>query len=219
MAYHQIIPFLRSSYRLIVPDLPGNGLSPPPAGREFLRFPELVDVVEALTAKVAPGGALVAGHSVGGWIAVKLAARCPDLIRGIALISPSGPALTIEEWSDFFRVVSMLQEDAAAANGLVRHLMRRALKAADGSNSLDELMRRTFHKPPAMLRLVVRDLCRIMRGPAVVQLLANLKPEDYVSEQEARRVRCPAILVWGERDRLIPEGCRTKAPSRSDHAH
>lgn len=185
-SFYPVIPYLRRGYRLIVPDLPGYGRSRPPAGREFLPFPEIVAVAEKLLARVAPRGAYVAGNSMGGWIAAKLAARRPDLVRGMALLNPGGPALRAEDWVDFARV--MMAEERGA---------------------IDEWLRRMFHRPPLALRLLGRDFRRIMRRPSVAQLMTSLQAEDFLSEEEAERVHSPAVLVWGERDRLIPDGCRS----------
>jgi pimeloyl-ACP methyl ester carboxylesterase len=185
MSFHSVIPQLRRAYRVIVPDLPGCGFSRPPKGREFLPFPELVDVAEKFVARIAPRGAYVVGNSMGGWITVKLASRRPDLVRGIALLNPGGPALRAEDWVDFARI--MMAEERGA---------------------VDEWLQRVFHKPPLMMRFFMSEVRRILRGPPVGQLIATLTAEDFLSEEEMAQVRCPAVLVWGERDRLIPEGCR-----------
>ncbi len=185
-SFHPVIAHLRRGYRVIVPDLPGYGSSRPPEGREFLAFSELVDVAEGFVARVAPRGAYLAGNSMGGWIAAKLAARRPDLVKGLALLNPGGPALRAEDWVDFARILM-----------------------AEERGALDEWWRRTFHRPPLAMRLLSRDLRRILRSPSVVQLMANLQAEDFLTAEELAQVRCPAVLVWGERDRLIPDGCRS----------
>jgi pimeloyl-ACP methyl ester carboxylesterase len=185
-SFYQLIPFLRRGYRLIVPDLPGHGWSRPPPGREFVSFPELVDVAERLVARVAPRGAYVAGNSMGGWIAAKLAARRPDLVRAMALLNPGGPALRAEDWVDFVRLIM-----------------------AEERGTMDEWLRRIFHRPPLAVRLLLSDFRRVMRGPPVSQLMARLTAEDFLSEEELAQVQSPAVLVWGEKDRLIPDGCRS----------
>jgi pimeloyl-ACP methyl ester carboxylesterase len=185
-SFHPVIGHLRRSYRVIVPDLPGYGWSRPPRGRAFLTFGEIVDVVEAFVAKVTPRGAYLAGNSMGGWLAAKLAARRPDLVRGLALLNPGGPALNAEDWVDFARVLSA--EDAGAVTQLVSRL---------------------FHRPPPVLRLVAKDLYRLLRAPPVMHLVATLQSDDFVSAAELGRVECPAVLIWGENDRLIPDGCRS----------
>lgn len=184
-SFHQVIPFLRRAYRVVVPDLPGCGSSPPPKGREFIGFAELVDAAEQFLAQVAPGGAYLAGNSMGGWIATKLASRRPDLVTGLALLNPGGPALRAEDWVDFARIIW-----------------------AEEKGTMDEWLRRMFHKPPLAMRLFMREFRRIMKGPSVSRLMASIEPGDFLSDAELEKVKSPAVLVWGEQDRLIPEGCK-----------
>jgi pimeloyl-ACP methyl ester carboxylesterase len=185
-SFYPVVPFLRRAYRVVVLDLPGCGASRPPRGRDFLGFSELVDVAEAFVAQVAPRGAYVAGNSMGGWIATKLAARRPDLVTGMALLNPGGPALRAEDWVDFARIIW-----------------------AEERGTTEEWLRRMFHRPPLYMRLFLREFRRVMKGPSVAQLMSSLKAEDFLSEAEVERVRSPAVLVWGEKDRLIPEGCKS----------
>ncbi len=185
-SFFPVIAPLRAGYRVVVPDLPGYGWSRPPPGRAFLTFSELLDVSEAFVAAVAPRGAYLAGNSMGGWIATKLAARRPDLARGIALLNPGGPALNAEDWVDFARLLS--GEDAEG----IRHFVSRL-----------------FHRPPLGSRFLERDLRRLMRAPSVLDFVGSLQAEDFLSEAELAAVECPSVLIWGENDRLIPEGCRS----------
>jgi pimeloyl-ACP methyl ester carboxylesterase len=185
-SFYPVIGPLRRGYRVIVPDLPGHGWSRPPRGRGHLSFGELLDVAEAFVARISPRGAYLAGNSMGGWIAAKLAARRPDLARGIALLNPGGPALNAEDWVDFGRVFS--SEDAASAR---------------------ELLAAIFHRPPLGAQLLSRDLRRLLRAPSVLALVGTLRAEDFLSEEELSQVDCPSVLIWGENDRLIPDGCRS----------
>jgi pimeloyl-ACP methyl ester carboxylesterase len=182
-SFYPVIPQLRRAYRVIVPDLPGNGWSTPPKGRKYLTFGEMVDVAERFVARVAPRGAYLAGNSMGGWIAAKIASRRPEVVRGLALLNPGGPALRTEDWDDFMRVLW-------------------------AEEHTDEWFARMFHRTPFGFRLFARDFKRIMNSPSVAQVVQGLRPEDFLSEEELRKVRCPSVLVWGERDRLIPEGCK-----------
>jgi pimeloyl-ACP methyl ester carboxylesterase len=184
-SFYPLIPRLTRGFRVIVPDLPGYGWSRPPRGRDHLSFPELLEAAEKFVQKVAPRGAYLVGNSMGGWIAAKLAASRPELVRGIALLNPGGPALRAEDWVDFARV--LYAEDRAV---------------------MGEYFSRLFHSPPLAIRLFTRDFQRIMRGPAVASLVASLAESDFIATEELSRVRCPSLLVWGESDRLIPQGCR-----------
>ena len=184
-SFYPLVPRLLRGFRVIVPDLPGYGWSRPPRGRDHLLFPELLEAAEKFVQKVAPRGAYLVGNSMGGWIAAKLASARPDLAHGLALLNPGGPALKAEDWVDFARV--LYAEDRAV---------------------MGEYFNRLFHSPPLALRLFTRDFQRIMLGPAVASLVASLAESDFVAAEELARVRCPSLLVWGESDRLIPEGCR-----------
>jgi pimeloyl-ACP methyl ester carboxylesterase len=185
VSFHQVISALREGYRVVVPDLPGNGLSRGPAGGAGLSFGELLAVCEAFVARVAPEGAYLVGNSMGGWIAAKLAARRPDLTRGIALLNPGGPGLNAEDWWDFGQLLF-----------------------AEAGTPIPELLARLFHRPPLVARVAGALVRRQLLAPSAQALVLSLTEGDFVSEAELSRVECPAVLVWGENDRLIPDGCR-----------
>jgi pimeloyl-ACP methyl ester carboxylesterase len=183
--FYPLIPRVRLGFRVVVPDLPGYGFSRPPRGRNFLPFRELLDAAEVFLEEVAPDGAYVAGNSMGGWLAAKLASRRPDLVRGLGLMNPGGPALQVEDWADFVRLL-----------------------VDERAESVGELMKRLFHRVPLGFSLLARDVRRLMRAPPVLELLSTLEPGDFLLPEDLERVRCPAVLLWGENDGLIPEGCR-----------
>lgn len=76
-----------TGYRRIYPDLPGMGRTPAP---ESIRSAD--DVLEVLLAfidgVVGDQPLLVAGHSVGGYYAEAIAARCREQVVGLALLCP-----------------------------------------------------------------------------------------------------------------------------------
>ncbi|MGE5594860.1 MAG: alpha/beta fold hydrolase [Hyphomicrobiales bacterium] len=78
------VPALAESYRVIVPDLRGHGRSSiPEDGYTVPRFAD--DLAELLTAlKATP--AVVAGHSLGGAIAVALGTRHPEAVRAVVSV-------------------------------------------------------------------------------------------------------------------------------------
>ncbi|MER3411507.1 MAG: alpha/beta hydrolase, partial [Thermoleophilia bacterium] len=64
------------------PDLPGHGGSAPLPGASL---PALAEVVGALAEEEGMLPAVVVGHSLGGVVALWLAAQRPDRVRGIVL--------------------------------------------------------------------------------------------------------------------------------------
>ncbi len=82
----------RRRIRVLAVDLPGHGGSArPPRGT---RMNDFAAVAAAVVAAEARGPALVAGHSFGGLVAVRLAQARPELVRGLLLVAPAGIATT-----------------------------------------------------------------------------------------------------------------------------
>ena len=72
---------LGDTYRVIALDLPGHGVL---AGRPFT-LTDAADEVARTIAEAAGGRAVVVGLSLGGYVAMDLAARRPEVIRGLVL--------------------------------------------------------------------------------------------------------------------------------------
>ena len=76
-------PHLRDRHRLIVPDLPGHGTR---AGEDYASHDEAVSsLAELLETETAP--VCVVGFSLGAQLAVLLAARRPDLVSRVVVVS------------------------------------------------------------------------------------------------------------------------------------
>lgn len=71
----------------IVLDLPGHGRSDRPREYDY-SLESLADAVAAAIRAVAPGAVDLVSHSLGGTIAIVLAARHPDLVRRSVLVEP-----------------------------------------------------------------------------------------------------------------------------------
>jgi pimeloyl-ACP methyl ester carboxylesterase len=76
---------LSNEYRAIAPDLPGHGSL---AGQPFT-FASAVESLAALIRTEAEGRALVVGLSLGGYVAIDLAAKHPGLVSGLVLTGSS----------------------------------------------------------------------------------------------------------------------------------
>jgi pimeloyl-ACP methyl ester carboxylesterase len=80
---------LAPTFTVITPDLPGHGGSEKPPVTMW-HLSELTDWVAQMIVDFGLDHPLVAGHSLGGGIAVDLAARYPHLVGGIVLLAPTG---------------------------------------------------------------------------------------------------------------------------------
>lgn len=77
--------------QLLAPDLPGFGAEAAPAGFDY-SVDSYADWVAAYSREQQVDEYVLVGHSMGGKIALALAARQPTGLRGLVLLSPSPPS-------------------------------------------------------------------------------------------------------------------------------
>ena len=80
-----LIPELQKHARLILPDLRGHGQSPAPVGVYSMEL--LAADILTLMDKLGLEKAVIAGHSVGGYIALHFARDYPERLAGLALVA------------------------------------------------------------------------------------------------------------------------------------
>jgi pimeloyl-ACP methyl ester carboxylesterase len=102
--YNQLRDLLPAGSSLLAPDLPGFGAQAAPVGFDY-SVASYVDWVDTYVAEHQLEEYVLIGHSMGGKIALALAARQPFGLRGLLLLSPSPP--TPEPISDQDRVASL----------------------------------------------------------------------------------------------------------------
>ncbi len=86
--FDELRALLPDGVRTIALDWPGHGESPLGDGpATAMRF---ADIAEELVERLVPEGAVVVGNSVGGFAAGRLAARRPELVKGLVLVDGGG---------------------------------------------------------------------------------------------------------------------------------
>src|SRR5919106_6408633 len=97
--FAELAPILAERARVLIPELPGHGGSTPlPAAPSLDPYAERVRLV-AEREGVLPG--VLVGHSLGGLVALRLAMRAPDAVRGVVLVGAAGIASTTR-WAEFW---------------------------------------------------------------------------------------------------------------------
>ncbi|MCF7826811.1 MAG: alpha/beta hydrolase [Candidatus Marinimicrobia bacterium] len=87
-AWTKNIEVLAKNHRVIAVDLPGYGHSSKGYYEYSMSFN--ADVLRHLINELSLGSVIVAGHSMGGQIAMTLALESPELVEKLILISPAG---------------------------------------------------------------------------------------------------------------------------------
>jgi pimeloyl-ACP methyl ester carboxylesterase len=169
---------LAQRYQVHLLDLPGHGLSQRPADWRLQTIAEAV-------AHYARGlrDPVLVGHSLGGWLALRLAASSAIRPSGIALVNPGGASLSRELWAPFRQLVT-----ARDAAGAARYL---------------EL---AFHRAPLALRLFPNQVIAAMTAEPCQGILEALVEGDFLGQAELASIRAPLRIIWGAEDRLLPRG-------------
>jgi pimeloyl-ACP methyl ester carboxylesterase len=171
----------------IAVDLPGFGATPPPT--QAMGAAGYADAVEPLLAETAERVVLV-GHSFGGRVAVHLAARRPDRVRGLVLTgvpllrragATAGPPLG-------YRAVRWLHR-----HGVVSDARMEALREGRGSADY-------------------RAASGVMR-----EVLVTVVNETY--EEQLAAISTPVELVWARHDDAAPLEVAERAQALLAHAH
>ena len=192
-----LVPDLAPRYRIIVPDLPGHGESekvprtdytPRFYARHIRRLMDVLDVPDAV----------VVGNSLGGRIALELAVRSPDRVTGLVLLAAAVPGFRARYVLGFTRVIP------SEWGGLPFPSRERWMQMA---------IRRLFADPTQLpedgFAAAADEFIRVYQSP--VARMAFFDSLRHVLMEQPRpfwarmaKVRVPALVVWGEEDRLVP---------------
>lgn len=148
--WRPVIERLSGQARVLVPDLPGHGGT---AEQPYRSHRDTLDELIRLLADRTPAGAVVVGFSLGGQLAILLAAARPDLVRGVGVISAQTLRLPLPRFS--------LAVVAASAP-----LARRAWFA--------RLQGRQLGVPDELLADYLRDSAVVTRETLVASVRENL---------------------------------------------
>jgi pimeloyl-ACP methyl ester carboxylesterase len=187
-----VVPSLARRHRVVTLDVPGFGESAP-AGPGF----ELDAVAQRIARAVAARGVRapfdLVGHSLGGGIAVALAAARPRLIRRLVLVAPAG--LAEVPWPASLALAAAAEPLLAARRRLWpltdlrwgRRLLL-GLAAADGGRI-----------SPTQARLMIDASASAERTASALEAIAG----GDVSPRLAR-TSVPLGVIWGTRDLTVP---------------
>jgi pimeloyl-ACP methyl ester carboxylesterase len=91
--WRPLTPFLRHNFEVIALDLPGHGHTPLDP-HQAMDPQSLAELVLRTLDELQIDQAHIAGNSLGGWIALEMAALAPDRVRSLTALAPAGLWLT-----------------------------------------------------------------------------------------------------------------------------
>lgn len=111
--WNDFIPLLSDRYEVITVDLPGFGESPLP--KQSFTIDEVADILlDWLTAQKILGSTLI-GHSLGGYVALAMAEKQPQLFSGLGLFHSTALADTEEKKESRLKVIEFIEKNGVLA--------------------------------------------------------------------------------------------------------
>jgi pimeloyl-ACP methyl ester carboxylesterase len=139
MTYQSMLAPLGLRARVAALDLRGHGRSSMPAKTSFSSWNRYRDDVIEWLQREAPQGVVLGGHSMGGCVALLVASKRPDLVKGLVLADPVILSRTTYFWNHVFPPVSWLLHRSGMA--------ARARKRRAEFTSFDAAMQSYAGKP------------------------------------------------------------------------
>jgi len=197
----RMIRRLADNRHLVVPDVPGQGISDPVARLDPTTFADWLAELVRATCHEEP--TLIA-HSLVGGLAARFAARHSDLVGG--LVFTGVPALGRWRPPPGFVMAALLSSLRPSARN-TRRFARWAFHDLDRTQQTDPEWFDAFF---AYMRARGTD-------PHVKRATRRLvrRGTTEIRTDELRRIAAPTALVWGRHDRMVPLDLAEAASART----
>jgi pimeloyl-ACP methyl ester carboxylesterase len=170
-----VVPPLLDEHHLVIPDLPGHGDSDPAEGS--LGVGTVLEGIEAVLERRTSGPVTVVGNSLGGWIAMLLAAGGEHPIERLVLVN----------------------------GGALRGEGRVNLMPADRAEARELMARMRSPESPELPGFVLDDVVRVARTGPIARLSQTAdEMGSYLLDGRLDSVQVPVDLLWGADDQVMP---------------
>ncbi|MBN9381590.1 MAG: alpha/beta hydrolase [Chitinophagaceae bacterium] len=182
---HQIA-YLKSSHRLIIPDLPGSGRSSPLPGDAGME--ELADAIKAVLDAEGISQCVLIGHSMGGYVTLAFAELYPQMLSAFGLFHSTSYADSEEKKAARRKGIDFIRKNGAApfikqtTSNLFSETSRN--RHPEWINTLIE--RYTDFNPDSLIRYY--------------EAMIRRPDRSHVLRQFPR----PVLFIIGEEDSMIP---------------
>lgn len=179
------IDALAAGRRVLAPDLPGHGESAKDVAGGDLG--SLANSVLGFLDALSIPRAHLAGHSLGGSVAIAAARAAPERVASLSLIAAAGLGDTVND--DYL-------------TGFIKAQRRKELKA---------VLRMLFNDPGLVGKDMLEGVSRFKRMDGADAALRAIRdavfPGGVVKEDVAGALAAydgPVLAIWGEADRIVP---------------
>jgi pimeloyl-ACP methyl ester carboxylesterase len=192
-----VIPELVPRFDVIAPTLHGHDGGPPTPDGPAHTLSHAADHFEQLLDSQGVEDAHFAGNSMGGALALEMAKR--GRARSVIAISPGG-GWREDDTREPERIIKWFDRNRKLTARTVDHLPRIMRRPGARRLALRDVMTRGDQVPPAEAVALAESSLRC----AVVDDVFETIRSGSARILELDRISCPVLVVWGEKDRILP---------------
>ncbi|MBL1275700.1 MAG: alpha/beta hydrolase [Ectothiorhodospiraceae bacterium] len=178
--------YFRSKLPLVIPDLPGHGMSVSDINLDYCINAQTVRLKELLSALGVKRAHLI-GNSMGGAIALHMAASSPDLVSSLVLIDTAG----VEACPSWLKQ----KFEHTGINPMV-----------ELSNASDyrAMMHIGMENPPYIPGIIVSALAKdFVNRKAINVKIAKDIEKDLDQIESLSKIVTPSLIIWGAADKVM----------------
>lgn len=176
---------LSSRWRVIAPDFRGFGRSP--AGGPFT-VPSLADDIHELLAGLGALPCVLAGLSMGGYVAMNFARKYPATLRGLILVDTKDAADTAEQRENRNRMIEVAKSKGSLA---IAEMMLGKMLSPDTAE----------HRPGQVKSL--RAMMEACPATTIEHALIALRDRPDMTA-ELSKISVPTLVIVGDADAITP---------------
>ncbi|GAB4207409.1 MAG: alpha/beta hydrolase [Bacteroidia bacterium] len=179
------IPYLSKSYKVIVIDLPGHGKSDCFGYAHSMEL--MADAVYTALKYFRIKKAIIAGHSMGGYVALSFTKKYPHIIKGLCLFHSTAYPDTEEKKKDRNRAIKIVQKNPAL---FVRPMIKNLFAKNNLKYLKDELKMATATALKTPPQGIIAALVGMRDRPSSIAFI--------------QQTSLPIMMIIGKKDNILP---------------
>lgn len=189
-SFRRLIPFLTKDYTILSVDLPPFGKSDK-STRFTYSYSNIAFVISDLIRSFHFSKVNLVGHSMGGQICLYIAKQTPNLVDKLVLLCSSGYMKKMPKsliYSSYLPYFHFIVKKKLAKQGVLHNLQN----VVHNHDLIDQEMIDGYTEPFLDNRIFM-GLTKMIRHR-----------EGDLTSEELKQIKLPALLIWGEKDRVVP---------------
>ena len=188
--FQRLIPLFTQDYSIIAIDLPGFGKSEKSKTYQYT-FANYARLIKECLDYFNLREVFVAGHSMGGQIALYFARLAPDRIKKLVLLGSSG---YLKKAKPYLRYSSYIP---------CFHLF---VKLLVNRKTVKQYLENVFYEHSFIDEKMVEEYSRPLKEESFYTCLVRLlrHREGDLPEEQLQQINVPTLLLWGEEDKVVP---------------